>query len=302
MLFLNLHQKKVQKKHLLGDNTQPPTCKTGVNRTMTTLIDYLAVTGGDSLRDFVLSLLGPGRASRTLFGYDQAYTFDVAGVTLLESSRADMGIHLRLSGEGCAALREHLVTLLTLGRASRLDLAVDGLPVSVPAVFDLARAGLVRRLSSSYRWIESNKGESPHTLYLGSRSSDKMLRVYSKAGITRFEFECKGRLAAGVQHMIIKGTSLASIIAGLGSFLQKKGSNTAQDVLQSFWCRLDEAVAVVLPKVTRSIERTIRWLKTSVAESLVRACEADPTLLHQLYKIGHKKVWKSQFMLFGAKT
>jgi len=252
-------------------------------------IDYLAITGSDSLWQFFSSLLDGWTPARALYGYDEAWSCELAGVTVMRSDRVDMGVHVRLSGQGCDNLRDKLIDILKLGRASRIDLAYDTHHFEPDEVLAYAKSGLVRSISSNYRRIESNTGESPVTVYLGSRSSEKMLRCYKKGGATRMEWEVKGCLARAVQKNILNGQSLASIFTGLGKFLEKKGVNSHCDIVLSKWQEIAKSCASVVTVVTKTIEKTRAWLLKAVSASLVTVMEDDLDFLSELIIKGKSK-------------
>lgn len=77
---------------------------------------------------------------------------------------------------------------------SRLDIAVDGGPFTPKDCYEAFLRGDIRCDASrkSYKWLNSADGD---TLYLGSRASGRVTRIYNRRGPTRAEIESKGRWA-----------------------------------------------------------------------------------------------------------
>jgi len=105
---------------------------------------------------------------------------------------------------------------------SRLDFAYDGVPFTpcdFSRVFEddkkrsengqkqkvrtLTQRETVQLITEPYKEKEDGSGFSRDTFYLGSRSSERFLRVYNKRGPTRLEVEYKGKRAALVANEIL---------------------------------------------------------------------------------------------------
>lgn len=243
------------------------------------------------------------KESRGRFGYSKCWSsLTVAGFELLHGGNGG-GFHLRLSGNACAAFRGHLRDLLDLGRPSRIDLAAD-LDVPMCQVEHHIRNGLYRNCGQTYKRIESNRGESEVTWYLGSRQSGKMLRVYSKEHATRFEWELKGEVAANIGMLIARGAAIADVIRSLGSFLAKKGANSARDIVVSWWASIGQKCQ--LPKlatVEHSLNRSIRWLEKQVLGTIAMVADQAPELLELMIE-DSKQCFKQKVrsLLTGGST
>lgn len=76
----------------------------------------------------------------------------------------------------------------------RLDIALDGGPFTPKDCYEAFLRGDIRCDASrrSHKWLSSADGD---TLYLGSRSSGRLTRIYNRRGPTRVEIESKGRWA-----------------------------------------------------------------------------------------------------------
>jgi len=108
---------------------------------------------------------------------------------------------------GSASLRQELPLMPPVRwDARRLDIAFDGVPFTPRDCYAAYLRGNVRCAANrkSYDWRSNDEGD---TLYLGSRSSPRLVRIYDRRGFTRVEIESKGRWAS----------ALASILASRGA-------------------------------------------------------------------------------------
>jgi DNA relaxase NicK len=109
---------------------------------------------------------------------------------------------------------EIALTLLGLGvRPSRIDLACDvgGDSWHPSDLFALRDEAWTRTRRGG--WTLTLRGDGGATLYVGSRSSDRFLRVYVKGAIVRHELELKGAVAAAVGASLEKRTQLGHLWA-----------------------------------------------------------------------------------------
>lgn len=119
----------------------------------------------------------------------------------------------RVGSDGLALARD----LLRDGylASSRVDLAGDDLRGSGPRprwYFDRRAEAWTR--TQRGRWQFTEQGSGSQTLYVGSRSSDRMLRLYDHApSVLRHELELKGVVAAGVGVALGSGASVADLWA-----------------------------------------------------------------------------------------
>ena len=142
-------------------------------------------------------------------GYTAAVTND-AGMLLQYADRLDMGTNLLCTGSALSAASELLPDfdgrlydcLLTSKTVSRLDVAIDSKPGGMlPDLVRLCRAG--HQITHAQRWSVIEGSEGGQTLYIGSRTSERMMRIYDKAAQMkdkpglwdRIELEVKGDAA-----------------------------------------------------------------------------------------------------------
>jgi hypothetical protein len=162
-------------------------------------------------------------SQKPAFGYQWAIQ-SPCGVLVQSSGRLDMGTCIVHSGSALTELKmrtpdfdERLTKLLaTCATCSRIDIAID--VTSIRLVKDLIaciKDDKVKTHVKKWGVIEGNDGGT--TLYVGSRDSERMLRIYDKAveqGLTgqtwdRIELEVKGqaahRLARALAHFDPEG-------------------------------------------------------------------------------------------------
>lgn len=131
----------------------------------------------------------------------------VAGLSCLASEPdSPMGIHISWSGSALQTVNPRAVLrqALAMGaNVTRIDIAID-----TPRWLDLEGyknaldRGQAETRARDWNLITGRKGQ---TLYVGSRTSEKFLRIYDKAAEQgtdstwyRIELECKGDFARGV--------------------------------------------------------------------------------------------------------
>lgn len=149
-------------------------------------------------------------------GYQKIWTLP-AGMTLYASPHHQgrgPHCHLEAKGEaltaaGLPACGEFLAALERAyphqWQATRLDLAWDGAPFTPRQVRAAIEAGNVRTWANrkTLLWYDAPLDpEQGSTCYLGSRQSERYLRVYNKRGRTRCELELKKDRARAVAYQL----------------------------------------------------------------------------------------------------
>jgi len=76
----------------------------------------------------------------------------------------------------------------------RIDIALDHMPFTPRQCYDALSRGDMRCSASrkSFKWFSNSEGD---TLYIGSRASGRLIRIYNRRGFTRLEIESKGNWA-----------------------------------------------------------------------------------------------------------
>lgn len=230
-----------------------------------TVFDYFTV-------ETLVERLGFSMASFTLMpkggmGYKSMLKLNDYPMSILYDGKEDMGIHVNISGSAIAEVLEHfkntliattpfgsdaiavtdfkntimlefLILIKDLGQLSRLDIAVDDIGGNFFTTDDLITILEDRRCVSRFRNYK-NLSKSTlagvkqgHTVYLGSRTSDIMCRMYDKKleqneklqsrdeplieyDWYRWELETKDDRANKIADVLIQGQDLGGIIAGI---------------------------------------------------------------------------------------
>lgn len=101
---------------------------------------------------------------------------------------------------GLAKLR----VLFCNAELARTDIAVDGAPFTPAEMAEEVRRGNIRCKSQKRHYTE-DLGRTPdgNTLTIGSRQSERYLRIYDGRGFTRVELELKGRYARASKEVLL---------------------------------------------------------------------------------------------------
>jgi len=258
-------------------------------------IDWLAGTvphdTGYFLPD-VMNVFEDWVTGKPLKGYDNVVIHKPTQTVMAQNtSRDDMGTHVRMSGESLQYVRALGVDEFDViaairretGHLTRLDLAIDvNLPSSwIKRLYEQMSEGKAETRVRTYRYMESSTG---NTLYVGSRSSETFLRIYDKAGqlgiggdLTRIELEFKSKRADSVGGMILEsddvGALLLSLLRGHVDFVE-----------DSDWVALMGEVGI--QKVaTDNVDRgTRKWVMETVPKAVARwLATQDVSLTEQFW-------------------
>lgn len=196
-------------------------------------------------------------------------------VVMWSPERADMGVSVDVPGGALGLLDVWTLIKHVVDNdysVSRIDLAID-VPERWSAKTMLKKLRKGEVLTAAKRWHHIT-GPSGWTVYVGSRTSERFLRVYDKGAQmrtddawTRVELECKGDYARGITK-----------------YLNQEGQLGAGNIIKDFadfetylpW-RLAMASPTPfmgIPKVEKQTD-TQAWLLNTVAPCLVKAVERD---------------------------
>ncbi len=230
------------------------------------------------------SSLGVSLANRELttfgrYGYRHKIVIQT-GVIMYGVHRTDeTGMCIEFSGQGMEYMRFNgwtdrtLITRLAEDgwKCTRLDYAVDvynGRRVGYIAHILAIGQWAVKPNTSLTGWTDYQTGAS--TLYIGSRSSERFLRIYDKGtkdgdaiGRTRYEMQYNGRLADWACSVVMLGydTTLIEDAQSKCSLPNHSGLISVYSV---------NAVAIAKPKKVRLDSRKVEWLKRCI-KSIVKA-------------------------------
>ena len=256
-------------------------------------IDWLAVTFKNyydeqgELRNGTHDFIGtyasfsPMQTATPRFGYSDATMDNNGTIVQWNPDRSEMGHHVILAGSALRNIFSNTTiqprTLLRAcidagGSISRLDLAKDATDeeIDLQAIYKSLEQGHNRGLTRKHAIIASNDGGL--TIYVGSRQSERFIRIYNKAAESklsdqlwfRFELETKGVVARSL------GTRLASDMDWQQSFdaLAKGMVNLPNSLdFQKFFTM--GVVPIGLPKLERRTDREV-WIETQVIGAVAR--------------------------------
>lgn len=129
----------------------------------------------------------------------------------------------------------------------------------------------MKRSKRTVGWVESTNedGELLQTVYVGSRSSGKYLRVYEKwiaeTRLLRAEYELKGNTAAAFSRMLFDGSSTTARLYKL--LIQQTGDKELSTV---YLPMLEYVETAVKPKILSNEPKTEKWLRETVLPSFTR--------------------------------
>lgn len=301
--------------------------------------DALALMGF-SLSDFKICSAG-------LNGYSSQMRLDSAScyVSIQYDGHDGMGVHVDISGSSVRAVlesyaNEHKVSptpfsdsayeysdlqggvlvdflkdICSTGHITRIDVAIDDIGENFYSVSQLREIFATASYVSKFRtWEERAKYSKGYdnlgrTLYLGSRKSDVMLRIYDKmkeqngklkysgeplltTPWTRWEFEFKHDYAIKVVNYLLSGVSLASVTVGiLNNYLRiveldnaRKDRCTVSSVWLSFTMAIEKLCLYCKP-VLKTLADKKNWLGRQVAPTLATVCIADGGDMSFFYRL-----------------
>ena len=250
-------------------------------------IDWLSVTFKGQATDLDLrKALSFGFPLKTWgrdkgkFGYQQAFIHPFGIMVMSNHARPEMGVHVSFSGRALRSLAEQGQASIDLlkwainqgGRISRIDLAIDVFDVEINPI-ELAKCARVKDVPGTARkWSYVKGHDGGTTAYLGSRKSERFLRIYDKAAEqgrsdilwTRFELELKSdsARAAGAHFALLGENERGGYIKGL----IKNLFNPDDEVFQTAM----EGNAEPLKTAKDTDDKTLDWVMGTVASSVAK--------------------------------
>jgi len=219
--------------------------------------------------------------------------------------RSDMGTHIIIGGQALTAFRKDgrdassLLSGMIEGgyHPTRLDLAIDAINSRIDGLSTLTdfqtgkgetRATLVNML------ISKNDG---WTIYIGSRTSDKHLRIYNKNA----EIDNKALIPDGVEdwvriELVCKDTNsraAAALIRDYGvpmaarSMIRAYADNPSDPK----WAKVMAGPITEVGKSVRKITNTRQWLMQVAARTLAREELADPSTYEEF--LSNVNLWRA---------
>lgn len=255
-------------------------------------IDWLAINFKEITREAqnfmsIYARVGTPQDTTPRFGYSHASVDDNGSVIQWNPDREDMGHHVIFAGSALRNLFEHTNvhprTLLHAcldagGHISRLDLAADlrGQAIDLQALYQSLERGLNIGHARTYGQIRSNN--DGHTVYIGSRQSERFIRIYNKAvqvGQTseqwyRFELETKGMVSRSLASMLVATPDWLSIFVGVCSDMVNVPGSPE---LGPFYNAVEAPIGT--PKIEKS-SNTEAWIATQVIPAVSKYMVENP--------------------------
>ena len=180
---------------------------------------------------------------------------------------------------------------------TRIDLAFDNCPFIPLQVEEAIKQGEVRSLAKreslevhkSPFMLKDNGEEGTQTINFGSRSSERMIRVYDKRGFTRLELELKEKRADLVAKELFQANDISQwyglMIGHLRDFV---------DFDASWWNEFTgskgRAWATVSTPKEIEIGKLLNWLDRQVMPALSVAIDTQPVeVIDMLVERGRKR-------------
>lgn len=266
-------------------------------------------------------------------GYKSLHKLSEYAVSVLSDGRDDMGIHVTISGSAVAhvlqrfwesqycfdnpfnddktadwdvvcmdALRLFFLKVLEIGRFTRVDLALDDHKVHfTPADIRgyIASGQMVSKFRTGRREDSFDLATNMaigDTLYLGSRKSDVMLRIYDKrlehnqrypddyitAPWVRWEFEFTAKRADQLAHEIVKHESIGMLFFKLLNnyvrLIVLSDLNRSRCPMLPAWADfviLIDSLTLYCPPVERTLDDKRNWVIKQVLPTLTGIIIAD---------------------------
>lgn len=251
-------------------------------------------------------------------------------ITLLYDGREDMGIHVDVSGSAvgfflrsymesrmvvtpfnslaytsgsfdCSVFAGLLEDVLDMGNITRLDIAIDDKGANYYTMEELQNifeSGLYVSRFKKYRFVKEASKKSLHgfTIYLGSRKSNLMFRIYDKklqckkknpdcSEWVRWEIELHDERATMVALMLIGGAKLSSLAIGVLSnylrLIQRDNVRDSRCSASEKWDRFlngIEKIRICQPERKKTLDDKKDWIERQIAPTIAAIYHADGDL------------------------
>lgn len=319
---------------------------------LSVLVDYIAFTCMDIPYKDVFMRFGLSESEfqvhKGAYGYKACLRHNFYPVSVMYDGSDDMGVHVTVTGSAVdyfvecfkksrpyeptpfgdelaytitefylSVLSEILDVIHDIGHLTRLDLAIDDKGAHYFTMDDVSsyfNDGLwVSKFKSYQETVSKGKGgKRGHTVYVGSRKSPLMLRIYDKAleqkksdvkEWVRWEIEFHKERADAVAALIVGGNSLADVVFGILSnylrFVVRDNVRDSRCTTCERWERFMngvEKLRIARPIREKSLEEKRDWIKKQVAPTLaacVYADGGDMEFLSVVLEIGRARMTES---------
>lgn len=214
-------------------------------------------------------------------GYRTAYRTRQGVLVQWNVDRPEMGYHVIISGSAIRDVLEYyqLDQKTLVGRVrdagasiTRLDLARDitNQQISLDKIYQALERGEYSGTSRKFAQIHSLNGGN--TIYVGSRQSEKFIRIYDKASESnlphslwfRFELELKGMVARACASVLATSDNWGAAFTEIVQHMVSMGSSVD---FAKFFPNGEERIGI--PKLEKKTDRE-RWIETQVIPAVVK--------------------------------
>lgn len=289
-------------------------------------IDWLSFTIDSTelyctLNDFGFQISDFYECPKGANGYKRMIRLHGSNLRVLYDGSENMGIHFDCSGSAVPELlryfsdslmietpfdsyaidmdivvmQELLSRILMTGHISRMDLAIDNIQQIYYRVPELEDIWNDKRCCCHFRTFkriterDSSGNLVGDTIYLGSRSSDLMVRIYNKQlennrkypespvdfDWVRWELELKDDRADNAARLLMQQCSVGSVAVGILSnvfrvivFDDSNKSRCSSDIKWQRFINGIEALRLYTPKPEKTLEDKYRWIQRQVGPTL----------------------------------
>lgn len=213
--------------------------------------------------------------------------------------------HFEIPGAACdvidwkylQALGEYLEGNFDKYTFTRLDIAFDHVPFTPQQVEEAIKENELRSLAkretlqmhiSPFEKRDDGE-EGTYTVEFGSRSSERMIRVYNRRGFTRLEFEVKDKRATLIAKQVFLTIDIDQwfylLLAHLLDYIDFK-----TDWWEAFKDSANRAGATVSSPKEIAMSKVVHWLDKQVAPALSVAADVlPPEFMDELLKRGRRR-------------
>jgi DNA relaxase NicK len=236
----------------------------------------------------IAHMRGSFKPQKPRYGYRYVVQSEDGCAVHFTAPGSAQGVHISYSGTAIntvSAIGMLMHHIDQGARVTRLDLAADliGADLPIDRMFDMmqnrkADRGGPKALTRAQKYTMLS-GSTGSTLYIGSRSSSKMLRVYDKRAQMgsdcepwwRAELEVKGSAAHKAAEIVLE--------RGMGA-LRGIIKSAAHFPGVPEWEYLTDYAEVIMVKSDQKSRNTRNWMLTHVAKVVAKQCAREEDFLH----------------------
>ena len=259
---------------------------------LTITLDWLAFTfkedtheAGEWIRLYASDKANVSVTARN--GYRDAYQTKTGIVVQWNVDREEMGYHVIIAGSAIRNILEHneldqktlIQTVIDAGGSiTRLDLAKDltYTQTNLDKIYQALEQGQYSGTARKFSQVHSPDGGN--TIYVGSRQSEKFIRIYNKAAQlalentfwTRYELETKGMVARAMATALVQESNWGACFDTMARHMVDiRGS---VDYARFF---AEGAPEIGIPKLEKQTDRE-KWIQQQVIPAVVRHATENP--------------------------